>query len=187
MKAWQIICVVVSVFIVAFNPKVQLTKIFAEQLKVYTNDTTKKASVYDILVFLIIPIVLSVVVSISLPYTKISKASGTIITVFSIVATLLLSFLALLVDKSTINAKEKEVVKQTFVTITVDIVYSILVVFLFAIPQVVVLSKVFEHIFVGVVSFLIVKILLNVFMILKRVFVVVNMESSESDTTEDHK
>ena len=86
----------------------------------------------------------------------------------------MLSFLALLVDKSTTNSKEKEVVKQTFVTITVDIIYSIFVVVLFAIPYFIELNAIFEKIFVGVVSFLIIKILLNVFMILKRVFGVLN-------------
>lgn len=174
MEIWQIICVLVVLVLVAFNPKVQLTKIFVEQFKVYTNDRTKKFSTYDIVSFIAAPIALSVVVALSLPYEEMSKASGTIITVFSIVATLLLSFLALLVDKSTTNSKEKEVVKQTFVTITVDIVYSIFVVILFAIPYFIELNTIFEKIFVGIVAFLIIKILLNVFMILKRVFAVLS-------------
>ena len=125
MEIWQIICVLVVLVLVAFNPKVQLTKIFVEQFKVYTNDKTRKISPYDIVSFIVAPIVLGVIVALSLPYEEMSKASETIITVFSIVATLLLSFLALLVDKSTTNSKEKEVVKQTFVTITIDIIYSI--------------------------------------------------------------
>lgn len=174
MEIWQIICVLVVLVLVVFNPKVQLTKIFVEQFKVYTNDKTRKISPYDIVSFIVAPIVLSVIVALSLPYEEMSNASETIITVFSIVATLLLSFLALLVDKSTTNSKEKEVVKQTFVTITVDIIYSIFVVVLFAIPYFIELNAIFEKIFVGVVSFLIIKILLNVFMILKRVFAVLN-------------
>ena len=174
MEIWQIICVLVVLVLVAFNPKVQLTKIFVEQFKVYTNDKTRKISPYDIVSFIVAPIVLSVIVALSLPYEEMSKASETIITVFSIVATLLLSFLALLVDKSTTNSKEKEVVKQTFVTITIDIIYSIFVVLLFAIPYFIGLSAIFEKIFVGIVAFLIIKILLNVFMILKRVFAVLS-------------
>ena len=174
MEIWQIICALVVLVLVAFNPKVQLTKIFVEQFKVYTNDKTKKLSLYDIVSFIAAPIVLSVIVALSLPYEEMSKASGTIITVFSIVATLLLSFLALLVDKSTTNSKEKEVVKQTFVTITVDIIYSIFVVLLFAIPYFIEINSIFEKIFVGIVAFLIIKILLNVFMILKRVFAVLS-------------
>lgn len=174
MEIWQIICVLVVLVLVAFNPKVQLTKIFVEQFKVYTNDKTRKISPYDIVSFIVAPIVLSVIVALSLPYEEMSKASETIITVFSIVATLLLSFLALLVDKSTTNSKEKEVVKQTFVTITIDIIYSIFVVLLFAIPYFIGLSAIFEKIFVGIVAFLIIKILLNVIMILKRVFAVLS-------------
>lgn len=174
MEKWQIICVVVLLAIVAFNPKVQLVKIFIEQFKVYHNDNTKKLSLYDIVSFIVIPVALSVIVALSLPYDELSDASDTIITVFSIVATLLLSFLALLVDKSTTNSTEKELVKQTFVTITVDIIYSIFVVILFAIPYFIDLNCIFEYIFVGIVAFLIIKILLNVFMILKRVFAVLD-------------
>lgn len=95
-------------------------------------------------------------------------------TVFSIVATLLLSFLALLVDKSTTNQKEKEVIDQTFVTISVDIVYSIFVVMLFVLPDFIEFTDIIEKIFVGVVAFLIIKILLNVFMILKRVHAILS-------------
>ena len=177
MGKWQIVCAVILLIIVALNPKVQLTKIFIEQFKVYKNDKTKSISPYDILCFLIIPIVLAVFVACSLSYDTITNASDTIITVFSIVATLLLSFLALLVDKSTTNKTEKELVKQTFVTITIDIIYSIFVVVLFAIPYFIDFNWIVKKIFVGIVAFLIIKILLNVFMILKRVFAVLSNDN----------
>ncbi len=169
MKLWQIICLIGLLLIIVFNPKIQLTRIFVEQFKVYKNDKTHKISMFDILSFLIAPICISILTSVSLPYEKVATSAGTIMTVFSIVATLLLSFLALLVDKSTTNQKEKEVIDQTFVTISVDIVYSIFVVMLFVLPDFIEFTDIIEKIFVGVVAFLIIKILLNVFMILKRV------------------
>lgn len=129
---------------------------------------------FDILSFLIAPICISILTSVSLPYEKVATSAGTIMTVFSIVATLLLSFLALLVDKSTTNQKEKEVIDQTFVTISVDIVYSIFVVMLFVLPDFIEFTDIIEKIFVGVVAFLIIKILLNVFMILKRVHAILS-------------
>ena len=135
MKLWQIICLIGLLLIIVFNPKIQLTRIFVEQFKVYKNDKTHKISMFDILSFLIAPICISILTSVSLPYEKVATSAGTIMTVFSIVATLLLSFLALLVDKSTTNQKEKEVIDQTFVTISVDIVYSIFVVMLFVLPD----------------------------------------------------
>ena len=179
MGKGQIICVLILLIIVALNPKVKLTKIFVEQFKIYRNDKTKKISWYDILSFLIVPIILAILIAHSLPYDKLSSASNTIITVFSLVATLLLSFLALLIDKSTTNKTEQKLVKQTFVTITIDIVYSIFVVILFAIPYLIDFNFVVKKTFVGLVAFLIIKILLNVFMILKRVFVVL---SNSNDT-----
>ena len=174
MKLWQIICLIGLLLIIVFNPKIQLTRIFVEQFKVYKNDKTHKISMFDILSFLIAPICISILTSVSLPYEKVATSAGTIMTVFSIVATLLLSFLALLVDKSTTNQKEKEVIDQTFVTISVDIVYSIFVVMLFVLPDFIEFTDIFEKIFVGVVAFLIIKILLNVFMILKRVHAILS-------------
>ena len=125
MKLWQIICLIGLLLIIVFNPKIQLTRIFVEQFKVYKNDKTHKISMFDILSFLIAPICISILTSVSLPYEKVATSAGTIMTVFSIVATLLLSFLALLVDKSTTNQKEKEVIDQTFVTISIDIVTKV--------------------------------------------------------------
>ena len=174
MKLWQIICLIGLLLIIVFNHKIQLTRIFVEQFKVYKNDKTHKISMFDILSFLIAPICISILTSVSLPYEKVATSAGTIMTVFSIVATLLLSFLALLVDKSTTNQKEKEVIDQTFVTISVDIVYSIFVVMLFALPDFIEFTDIIEKIFVGVVAFLIIKILLNVFMILKRVHAILS-------------
>ena len=174
MKLWQIICLIGLLLIIVFNPKIQLTRIFVEQFKVYKNDKTHKISMFDILSFLIAPICISILTSVSLPYEKVATSAGTIMTVFSIVATLLLSFLALLVDKSTTNQKEKEVIDQTFVTISVDIVYSIFVVMLFVLPDFIEFTDITEKIFVGVVAFLIIKILLNVFMILKRVHAILS-------------
>lgn len=174
MKLWQIICLIGLLLIIVFNPKIQLTRIFVEQFKVYKNDKTHKISMFDILSFLIAPICISILTSVSLPYEKVATSAGTIMTVFSIVATLLLSFLALLVDKSTTNQKEKEVIDQTFVTISVDIVYSIFVVMLFVLPDFIEFTDIIEKIFVGVVAFLIIKILLNVFMILNRVHAILS-------------
>lgn len=174
MKLWQIICLIGLLLTIVFNPKIQLTRIFVEQFKVYKNDKTHKISMFDILSFLIAPICISILTSVSLPYEKVATSAGTIMTVFSIVATLLLSFLALLVDKSTTNQKEKEVIDQTFVTISVDIVYSIFVVMLFVLPDFIEFTDIIEKIFVGVVAFLIIKILLNVFMILKRVHAILS-------------
>ena len=103
MKLWQIICLIGLLLIIVFNPKIQLTRIFVEQFKVYKNDKTHKISMFDILSFLIAPICISILTSVSLPYEKVATSAGTIMTVFSIVATLLLSFLALLVDLSLIH------------------------------------------------------------------------------------
>ena len=181
MDVVKIVLIVVLGAIIVFNPKIRLWKVFADQIKVYRNDRKNHISIWDICSFLIAPLGLSILVASSLSYAKVEQSSNMIITVFSIIATILLSFLALLIDKGADGSKEKEVAQQTFVTITIDIIYSILVVLLFVLPEFIDFTCWGEKVFVGVVTFLIVKILLNILMILKRVYaVLINSDTEKS-------
>ena len=181
MSIAKIALVVLLGVIIVFNPKIRLWKVFSDQIKVYRNDQKKRVSFWDICSFLIAPLGLSILVAMSLPYEKVEKSSNMVITVFSIIATILLSFLALLIDKGTNGSKEKEVAQQTFVTITIDIIYSILVVLLFVLPEFIAFACWGEKIFVGIVTFLIVKILLNILMILKRVYAILSNSDTENN------
>ena len=68
------------------------------------------------------------------------------------------------------NSKAEEVAKETFVSITVDILYAILIIGLVLFAALTPLCNIFQKVIVGVVVFLTVKLILNILMILKRIF-----------------
>lgn len=171
MKNWIVISSILLLLLSMLNPKTQLFCVLKEQIEVYKNDKTQKYSFLDFITFFLIPIAISVLVAIDLPLNKIVEQAGTIITIFSLIATLPLSFLAVLMDKI-LKAKEKteEVAKETFTSITVDIVYSMIIIALVVLAALTNFPTVVQKVLVGFIAFFVVKIVLNILMILKRVF-----------------
>lgn len=169
MKFWQLIVIFALFIFASLNPKIQLHKVFLSQLKVYTNDKTGKIYWFDIVTFILIPIVVSVFVGLQLPISTVSKYSDTVITIFSLIATVLLSFVAILSDKDFEKQNRKEIVKETIITINLNTIYSMLVVSLVVLPKLIALSLIFKKIVFITIIFLIVKIAFNMLMILKRV------------------
>lgn len=170
MKAWPIICAGIFLGITLLNPKTRLVRVVKEQFNIYKNDRTGKIYWLDILCFIVVPMVLAIIISHNLPFSEIVAHAGTIITVFSLIATLPLSFLALLIDKILQSKKEQEVAKETFVSITLDILYSMIVIGIIIVSAYCDVSEPVQKIIVAIIAFLVVKIALNILMILKRVF-----------------
>lgn len=172
MKQWPIICSGVFLLIALINPKTRILKIVLEQIKIYKDDRKKTSKCYwfDILTFLIVPACLAVFIAEHLPLFQITSHAGTIITVFSLIATLPLSFLALFIDKILQSEKEKDVAKEAFVSITIDIVYSMIVIAIVIIASFIKTTSTGEIVVVSVISFFVIKIALNILMIIKRVF-----------------
>jgi len=169
MKIWQFIFILFLIIVASFNPKIQLHKIFFSQFKVYTDDRNGKIYWFDILTFIVIPLIISLFMGCQLSISLVSKYSDDVITIFSLVSTILLSFIAILSDKEYSNQKKREIVKETIVTITVNVVYSMLVVLLVVLPKIVMFNDALKRILFIIIIFLIIKIALNMLMILKRV------------------
>lgn len=172
MEKWQIVCAVLFLSVVLINRKTRLLRVVKGQFKIYKNDINDKYYWLDILTFIIVPIAIAVIASKELPYDKIANHAGTIITVFSLVATLPLSFLALLIDKVLEHQKEKEVAKETFVSITIDVIYSLIIIALVIMIAITEVKNTPAKVLVGLVVFFIIKVVLNILMILKRVFAI---------------
>lgn len=172
MNAWPLICSCLFLLIAIINPKTRLLRVIVEQIKIYKDDRTGKYYWLDFLTFIIAPIVIAIIIALNLPLSKIVQQAGTIITVFSLIATLPLSFLALFIDKILQTKKEQDVAKEAFVSITIDILYSILVIGIVIVAAFLEVSLLFEQIIVGVIAFLVIKIALNLLMIFKRVFAI---------------
>lgn len=172
MKTWPIICSCLFFIIVLLNPKTRLLQVILEQIKIYKNDRTGKYYWLDFLTFILAPMGISLIVALNLPLSLIVNHAGTIITVFSLIATLPLSFLALFIDKILESRKEKEVAKETFVSITIDIICSMFVIAIVIVAAFIEVPLIIERGIVAVIGFLVIKIALNILMILKRVFVI---------------
>lgn len=172
MNAWPLICSCLFLLIAIINPKTRLLRVVVEQIKIYKDDRTGKYYWLDFLTFIIAPIVIAIIIALNLPLSEIVQQAGTIITVFSLIATLPLSFLALFIDKILQTKKEQDVAKEAFVSITIDILYSILVIGIVIVAAFLEVSLLFEQIIVGVIAFLVIKIVLNLLMIFKRVFAI---------------
>lgn len=172
MNAWPLICSCLFLLIAIINPKTRLLRVVVEQIKIYKDDRTGKYYWLDFLTFIIAPIVIAIIIALNLPLSEIVQQAGTIITVFSLIATLPLSFLALFIDKILQTKKEQDVAKEAFVSITIDILYSILVIGIVIVAAFLEVSLLFEQIIVGVIAFLVIKIALNLLMIFKRVFAI---------------
>ena len=114
--------------------------------------------------------VLSVIIAPNISLADIITHAGSIITVFSLIATLPLSFLALLIDKILKGTKKEEVSKEVFISITIDIIYSMIVIGIIVIALYSEVSELLQNVIVGTIVFLVIKIILNILMILKRVF-----------------
>ena len=170
MKHWQILCVAIFVISIMISRKTSVLKIIAEQFKIYKDDRTQKYYWIDIITFLISPLLIGFLVAFNLPLSKIINNADTIITVFSIIVTLPLSFLALLIDRVMKTKKAEEVAKETFVSITIDIIYSIIIIGIVVFASLTPLPDFANKTIVGIIAFFTVKMVLNILMILKRVF-----------------
>lgn len=170
MKYWQIICAALFLLSILISRKASVFNIMAEQFKIYKDDRNGNYYWLDIITFIITPALIGVIVALNLPLSKITNNADTVITVFLLIATFPLSFLAMLIDRILKNKKEEEVAKETFVSITVDIVYAIVIIGLVVFAKLTPLANVTEKIFVGLIAFLTVKMVLNILMMLKRVF-----------------
>ena len=178
MKPYLIIGIIILLFISLFNKKLNILKIIKQQFTIYKNDRTKKKSLYDIFTFFINPLCISILLVFVIDYKFIFDLSELVITILSIVATILFSFLALLIDKKRKSENEKvvQVSNETYISIIMTIIYSLvsllLTICLLLLPDKTWLFQVFN----GFIYYFIIKIVFNILMILKRMFLLLNEE-----------
>jgi hypothetical protein len=121
------IAVVIACVMIFGNKKVRVFPVFMKQLQVFKNAKTDRISLWDILCFIIMPVVLSVVIALGLDCKIDNTLAGVLTTVFAFVFTVLFGFAAILVGKlDSNNAIEKQVVGETFVSIMTSNILSLL-------------------------------------------------------------
>lgn len=101
-----------------FNKKVNLMRLFISQFQVFKNDKTGKCSIWDIVCFLVIPILASALIVFGIPYQVSSELAEVLTTVFSLVFSILFGFAAVVMERNASdNSKKKQVINETFVSI----------------------------------------------------------------------
>ncbi|MBE5834745.1 MAG: hypothetical protein E7309_08900 [Butyrivibrio sp.] len=168
----SIIAIGIVILMLFCNKKVRIFSIIKSQFQVYRNDSTKRISLWDILCFVIMPIVLGAIIVFGFESSIDEKLAGVLTTVFAFIFTVLFGFAAILVGKlNSDNKLEKQVVNETFVSImTCNIlslcsaIFSIIVIVIKNNYVIAVLS-----LFIYCFSFMIVMLLL---LISKRTYVI---------------
>jgi len=118
---------IVCILIMLFNRKISVAAVFIEQLKIFKDHRTKKISFWDILSFLICPILLSLIMVIWYEFSIEKELAQILTTAFSLVFTLLLAFETILVGKkNTGNDIERAVVNQTFISAVSTSIFSLI-------------------------------------------------------------
>lgn len=125
---WKVFIVIIILVMLFGNRKVRIYKVIVEQLKVFRNAKSKKISIWDIICFIIIPIILSFIITLKFKCIIDDKLAEVLTTVFSLVFTVLFGFAAILVGKiESSNIIEKEVVEETFISIVSSTILSLVV------------------------------------------------------------
>ncbi len=149
-----------------------MTRLFVRQLQVFKNARTNKFSLWDLVCFIFLPIIISVLVVFGLPYQVDVELAETLTTVFSLVFTILFGFAAVIVEKSeSENSKKKRIAGETFVSIVSSTVLSLLatiISILLTKIEITLVISILSTILLSI-SFFIVMLLL---MITKRTFVI---------------
>lgn len=128
-KIVLIITAVVIVCVMLFgNKKVRVFPVLMKQLQVFKNAKTDKISIWDIICFAVMPIVLAVVVALGFGCKIDNTLAEVLTTVFAFVFTVLFGFAAILVGKLDSNNEiEKQVVGETFISIMTSNILSLIV------------------------------------------------------------
>lgn len=127
MIKWEIIVVVILAVMFLGNKKVRVYPILLEQIRVFKNAKTKKISPWDIVCFLIFPILLACIITLKMQLNIDEKLAEVFTTVFSLIFTILFGFAAILVGKMDSKSEiERQVVGETFISIVSATLLSLL-------------------------------------------------------------
>ncbi len=169
---WVILPIVVCMIMMLSNKKVRLIRIFIRQFQIYKNAQNEKNSTWDIVCFIFLPIIISILIVYGLQYQIDSKLAGTLTTVFSLIFTVLFGFAAVIVEKGeSYNDKKNRVIGETFVSIITSTVFS-LVAAIFSIILTIIKWDIIISIVSVVLFALSFHIIMLLLMITKRTFVI---------------
>lgn len=189
---WQwiiLIIITISTFFILFNRKLINSSLIKDQLGVYCKYTgiygCKKISWFDIFCFLVLPIVISCSVVWGFDYQLDRDSTNVILTVTSILFSVLFTVLSIITSKiKSADKIEREVVRETFVTIT-TITWCLIISILISIVYSLLLAKLDNVILFKILTNVLFAILVHSFalllMVIKRFYLVFSNSRNDSD------
>lgn len=166
------VIVVLACIMIFGNRKVRIFSVLLKQIQVFKNAKTGKISLWDIICFIVIPVILAAIITIGLNCSISDDLAGVFTTVFSFVFTVLFGFAAILVGKlKSGNAIEQQVVAETFISIMASNILSLISAVL-SIAIIIVETKTADEILSIAVYALSFMVLMLLLMISKRTFII---------------
>lgn len=167
-----ILIALLALIMLFLNKKVNLVRLYIEQLKVFKNARTGKRSIWDLICFFIFPIVIAILIVFGVPFKVTPQLAEILTTVFSLVFTILFGFAAVIVEKrESDNAKKKQVISETFVSIITATSLSLLAAVVSTL-----LTSITTDLYVSLLSVLLFAVSLHIIMLLlmitKRTYVI---------------
>lgn len=164
------------------NTKVNIKDIIKSHISTLKNYDTQKMSKKDICTFFVIPAIVSI--CLTFKNTIPNNGIGIILTAFSIFAGLLFNLLILIMDigrrvkkqskEKNVDAKKQKLtealIKETYCNVAFSIVVSLFVIVISLVFVVGLSNIIFKFIISSVLYWLIITFIMTLFMILKRVF-----------------
>ena len=187
METFNIVTVVL-VAICIFNSKINVLSIISEHIKTYRNYVTKRISVRDVISFVLAPAGISCILTLAYGYRISTNETyvNVILTVLSIFAALLFNFLMIIIQlketKKVFSIHEKDLtqrqkdyiqtIKETYYNVSFEILVSIVTIIIILVSIIVgPSSSIALNIINVILWFLIIVFFMNLCMILKRIFI----------------
>ncbi len=169
----------IMILSVIFNSKTSLFKIIKNQFFIYKNDKNKKIKISDIFTFYVVPLILAILIAFQLEFEKFLEKTELLITIFSVIATVLLSFLAILAGINySKKTKGEQVLQETFLTIIMDVLYSLIIVIILLCVSFCGVYGIWPKIIIGFNSYFVIKVVLNMLLILKRMYLLIKSKEN---------
>lgn len=135
---FRILAIAIVLVMLLFNKKVCILAVIKKQLLIFKNAETGKISLWDIICFIVMPIILSIIITYEIGCPIDDNMAMLLTTIFAIVFTVLFGFAALIIGKKESDDElQNQIVDETFVSIVSSTILSL---------QVTILSIVFTKI-----------------------------------------
>ena len=159
---WVIITGIIALVMLFGNRKTRVTQILAAQLRVFRNANTCKTSIWDIICFVVMPVIVAIIISFALGWEINSDTVTGILALILVLIATALEFMFLARRTESDNKVKKQVMDETFVLSLFTAILSIVVLEVY--------DSIAKRILTACIYSAVLMIAMLILMILKRIF-----------------